>query len=607
MGAGALLGFLVDLVFLVKYPLFFGAAPELLLGPFVLGMAGVGAGLGAVAGRAVRGKLRPAEDEDDTPDALPASNRFGRGLGLVLLLAAFACLGLFAWRADARHWTVAPKVLIFGVDGAGWNVLGPLMERGEVPTFAGLVEGGASGTLKSFEPTYSPIIWTSIGSGVKDHGIVSFHSQQAHLRAKRFWEVLAEGGTRVGIFRWWMTSPPRELDGFIVPGIDDQVGTAHPDAFGFGNRLRLHMKSGREMTAGDAWDYVSRYLDCGLTFETSLAVFDELVRAKLSGDSARTHLAQRRIETWLNATIYQALLRRTEPELTAFYDNGVDVVSHFYWKFHEPEVFPDVTPEEVERYGSYVEDAYRFTDAAMAEILAHVDTEETTVLVVSDHGLQAGPPLGTRLRILPDRLLQDLDLAGDFHSITVGAVSFLHSNRTDPAEARDEILRLIDVLEDVTIAGTGEPALSMFPHPGRLEVNLDEEADIDEDSVLAVGGREIPVLDWATSRPGRSGGHSLDGIVIAAGPGIRHGTLAGAGVLDVAPTVLWLMEFPLSEELEGAVLSSALDPALWTARPPETVPSYGHYDAETGDIEIDPAYLQKLQDMGYVGREGPGD
>ena len=60
-----------------------------------------------------------------------------------------------------------------------------------------------------------------------------------------------------------------------------------------------------------------------------------------------------------------------------------------------------------------------------------------------------------------------------------------------------------------------------------------------------------------------------------------------------------------TEELEGTVLSSALDPAAWAARPPETVPSYGQYDAEAGDIEIDPAFLQKLQDMGYVGREGP--
>jgi len=55
---------------------------------------------------------------------------------------------------------------------------------------------------------------------------------------------------------------------------------------------------------------------------------------------------------------------------------------------------------------------------------------------------------------------------------------------------------------------------------------------------------------------------SQDGILVVSGPRARAGaTIPDAHIRDVAPTVLALLDVPLSRELPGRVLAGALRPA----------------------------------------------
>ena len=59
-----------------------------------------------------------------------------------------------------------------------------------------------------------------------------------------------------------------------------------------------------------------------------------------------------------------------------------------------------------------------------------------------------------------------------------------------------------------------------------------------------------------------------DGLLLAVGDGIRAGAmLHGASVLDVAPTILYLMGLPVARDMEGRVLTEMLDERL-RPRPP---------------------------------------
>ena len=60
---------------------------------------------------------------------------------------------------------IAEKVLILGLDGATFDVLRPLMDAGRMPHLKRLVDGGASGVLRSTVPPITPAAWTTFMTG----------------------------------------------------------------------------------------------------------------------------------------------------------------------------------------------------------------------------------------------------------------------------------------------------------------------------------------------------------------------------------------------------------------------------------------------------------
>ena len=66
-----------------------------------------------------------------------------------------------------------------------------------------------------------------------------------------------------------------------------------------------------------------------------------------------------------------------------------------------------------------------------------------------------------------------------------------------------------------------------------------------------------------------------DGVLLLAGDGVRGGSfLRGAGLVDVVPTLLYALGFPVAQDLDGKVLTAAFEPGFLTRRPLTFVPSY---------------------------------
>jgi predicted AlkP superfamily phosphohydrolase/phosphomutase len=67
-----------------------------------------------------------------------------------------------------------------------------------------------------------------------------------------------------------------------------------------------------------------------------------------------------------------------------------------------------------------------------------------------------------------------------------------------------------------------------------------------------------------------------DGYFVAIGEGIRPGAvLRGASVVDVAPTILYLMGLPVARDLDGRVLTEILEEDYARTHPLTFIPSYG--------------------------------
>jgi predicted AlkP superfamily phosphohydrolase/phosphomutase len=112
---------------------------------------------------------------------------------------------------------------------------------------------------------------------------------------------------------------------------------------------------------------------------------------------------------------------------------------------------------------------------------------------------------------------------------------------------------------------------------------LAQEQHADEVLILISTHGMRPTPLWRTvlarllGRDAPSGSHegAPPGLLAMAGDGVRAGAVAdGASLLDVAPTILYLMGLPVGRDMEGRILTELLDEAFTRAHPVTFIPSY---------------------------------
>jgi predicted AlkP superfamily pyrophosphatase or phosphodiesterase/Flp pilus assembly protein TadD len=100
--------------------------------------------------------------------------------------------------------------------------------------------------------------------------------------------------------------------------------------------------------------------------------------------------------------------------------------------------------------------------------------------------------------------------------------------------------------------------------------------------------------------------HTLEGILYLYGAGVKSRTrIEDASILDVAPTILALLDLPAAVDMPGKVLAAALRGVT----PPERVATYetgaaAGTDAASGS-RADPEILEKLRSLGYLEAASP--
>lgn len=125
------------------------------------------------------------------------------------------------------------RVLVIGLDGATLNLVRPWAAAGKLPNLARLMAEGASGPLRSTIHPLSAQAWSSFmtGKNMGKHGLVDFHIKRpgtyqlqpvnAKSRDGRtIWSLLSEMGKKVGVINVPMTYPPDQVNGFLISGMD---------------------------------------------------------------------------------------------------------------------------------------------------------------------------------------------------------------------------------------------------------------------------------------------------------------------------------------------------------------------------------------------------
>lgn len=491
-------------------------------------------------------------------------------------------------------------VLMIGIDAATWDVMHPLVEAGDLPNIAGLMEAGAWGRLQSFTRYVSPALWTSITTGKlpEKHGVLDFYTAtRLDMRAPTLYDILGGETGKVGLFRWFASWPPLANDGFTVPDAVARTPETYPARLQFLNELlrpsgfRSYLNGGKQL------------LRHRVRSSTWLRAIGEVAyEAILRPGQLDWWYRRRLIETAIYSDVFADLLRKHQPNFAAILLFHTDDLSHKYWRYREPELFNDVAPSDVRKFGDVIDKAYIEADRAIGTILKAVP-DDTLVIVVSDHGQQAGPAQDTPFRMSQD-ILTRLGSGDDVWLTYIGYSAFLRSRSTNGSGTLDDLTRS---LEQVRFESDGDPVFRVSkPDADQLVVDVIAGMETNLDQRVALPGNQSTRLGDIVFTDGRlSGVHSDWGILIVKGPGVRKGhQIAEATILDVAPTVLALRGQPVAEDMDGRVIEDLFEDGFLARRPVRSIGSYAaSHDRERvlvpagGELE---ELERRLRDLGYL-------
>jgi len=298
------------------------------------------------------------------------------------------------------------KIAILGLDAADWEIIDPLMAKGQLPNLARLKARGAWGNIKTMVPALSPLLWTSVATGKppEEHGIVDFLVKDSKTgrpvpvpsrrrKVKALWNIFSDAGRSSAFIAWWATWPAEPVKGWMVsdrvayslfgfvPDSPGRQGATYPEEYF--REIRPKLVDDSAITLEE----IQRFAD------VSPAEFAAL-RRRVQEDPKEAyrepinHLGK----ILASARSYQAIaldiLARGQPDLFSIYYQGIDEVCHRFAHYMPPKM-DMVTDREYAKYRDTVFAYYRYQDRLLGDLLAKL-SPDTVVFVLSDHGFQNG-------------------------------------------------------------------------------------------------------------------------------------------------------------------------------------------------------------------------
>jgi predicted AlkP superfamily phosphohydrolase/phosphomutase len=543
------------------------------------------------------------------------------------------------------------KVFVLGLDGASFNVLDPLMERGNMPNLAKVINDGVKARLVSTYPPTTPAAWVSFMTGKNPgkHGVYGWAQQvkgeydtrpadTKSFRRDTLWAYLSDYDRTVGVINVPMTYPPQNVNGFVVAGMDtpSEKKCTYPDGL-YQDLLK------------NIGDYV---------IEIDWNKYPDKSKAEFLKDLV--YSTKKRLE----ATLY--LMGKFDWDFFISVFIGTDRIQHFLWDYVERAVQGSVegpVENEILRY-------YKLVDESIAEIIDRIDNK-TCLIIMSDHGfkrcdktinwnrwfiengylslnekkeksLNAILPffhgLGmnrkrirsvlTALGITNRRTLNKLSL----FSKTFGIVNWketkafanvnsnirINTRGREPdgivnpgTEYKNLVSELMGRIKKLKDPETGMKAVREVFTPDQIYSG--EYLEFAPDIVVDLQGTPYDDFSDTINVPNvflktqaeRRGNHDMEGIFVGYGNGFRKGTEVNAiKILDLFPTILYLMGLPVPRDVDGRIAREIISEEFDAELPIEIAGLKKENVDITKDMDRSPEedriIEERLKDLGYM-------
>lgn len=510
-----------------------------------------------------------------------------------------------------------PRVLAVSLDAMDAELALRWVEQGELPTIGRLVDEGAWGRLRSIADDFPDAIFATIASGCLPgtHGHYNWRclrpgSYRMALAPegtyrRPYWELAHEQtGARL-VLADVQQAPLLSCDGVTqLAGWGQRAGRRH-DSWPPGLFDELVARHGRS----------PQWLD------------DDVVRRSEAAEANYLETVMKAARA--RADIYSELLERHPWDLAVLSFHEAHNAGHVFHRYLEPGTWA-YDEARARRFRGSLLDVYRLVDEGLGRLLDQVG-DGTDVLVYAGHGFRLNTNGVQLLPRVLERLGYQVPAHAPPLPRLLNAVARRvpwsvrrHVNRRLSPELQRRALELmwaesVDWTRTRAVAETAfglgwvrinlrgrEPCGTVSPGREYDELCTEIAAELEVLTLLKSGGRavtsvrrmdavlagpsvgELPDLIVRFSRTElveavahpragtvhesrtdlTSAEHESRGFVLARGPSIRPGALAGGSIVDLAPTILYLTGAEIPAEMDGTLLESLIDPALLEAEPP---------------------------------------
>jgi predicted AlkP superfamily phosphohydrolase/phosphomutase len=518
------------------------------------------------------------------------------------------------------------RTIVLGLDGADWNFLEPWLDAGELPELQRLMETGVSGPLETVVPPSTVPAWPCMFTGLNPghlgiaHFMMPAHNDPHSIRtvdyddfnAPALWDMVADNGGDSVVANIPGTYPPPTtpqvtVSGMMTPSKSDSY--THPDSY-CENIKGLETPYHIDRTLwGDNEEFLE---DIYEMTDSRFELFDELLGHELDlffGVISATDRIQHKLWDTHELCEYWSYLDDKIGEFVADLDESdtLLIVSDHGFGECRGSLYVNYWLKEQGWFQATGENGSGGGNAVSNPILKVGLSRERIremlyVLEIKDYIERLVP---TRLqKIIPtkqegetfDEALMkghiDWDTTDCYALSPIGVYLEPDPGTERYRERREAVMekfRHIDV-----------PTEGVETHSWKPEnlYNIEDVGDL-PDVIIRVGNNEYKLSNrvdtgspWGQPRL-QKGNHRTSGIIVADGPNVESTTVE-AHLLDIVPTVMAALGYPIPNAVDGSVLETITGSDKFDRR------SYEQRDRDSEEEEMSGEVRDRLDDLGYL-------
>ncbi|GAB4350162.1 MAG: alkaline phosphatase family protein [Candidatus Abyssubacteria bacterium] len=441
-----------------------------------------------------------------------------------------------------------------------------------------------------------------------------------------------------------LTYPPPKVQGFVIPGIPASAGDegfCHPrEIFERIKEVVGEYQVDRDFRDVKEWEREPN---------TGLERYRRLIEDLMAIEDKRFKLAAH-------------LQKELAPDLFIVIFTLLDRLQHYFWRFGDPK-HPHYSPDGNQLFGRTIEDGYARMDEMIGELIRDAG-EGANIILLSDHGfgpyhkdfylnkwlidngymvVRHNPRLTLQKRKISEilerrgrmsknskllRWLPDASIpipfikrrpdANDIVWSKTKAYTSMYGLRinlkgreccgiVEPGVCSDQLRAEIKrKLESLT---HGEEKIQIM---AGADLYRGPQAHMGPDLFLkisdfrVVASERVDAQQWFDTGFDHAfgGTHRVEGIFLASGPTFHKSRLDNLTILDVAPTILYLMGIPIPSCMDGNVITELFPDQYLQSHPPrfdkpDTVSNPSH-NKDAYAPEEERRIMDSLRGLGYI-------